>query len=365
MNWAYCRALIVLVLPLWAAGSVAHGLLPDRAASRDDYVRPTAIPFPDENSYSETKAGLGRMLFFDPILSGSRSRSCATCHNPSLSWGDGLARAIGEGQAAMALRSPTLLNVAWVPRLGWDGKFRDLESVAIGPITSPANMNLPEPVLIERLAAIPGYIRSFAAAFGEGPITRRNIEAALATYERPIVSGTAPFDRWVMGDEQAIDQSAKRGFDIFTGKGRCSECHSGWAFTDGSFHDIGTAQGDDIGRGRLFPTSIKLRYAFKTPTLRDVARRAPYMHNGSLATLQDVVALYDRGGVARPSRSGLIGPLRLTENEKSDLVAFLQTLTSPPQPVLLPVLPRLGDNLARPRAELNRVTDQSEISAHP
>jgi cytochrome c peroxidase len=341
MNWAYCRALIVLVLPLWAAGSVAHGLLPDRAASRDDYVRPTAIPFPDENSYSETKAGLGRMLFFDPILSGSRSRSCATCHNPSLSWGDGLARAIGEGQAAMALRSPTLLNVAWVPRLGWDGKFRDLESVAIGPITSPANMNLPEPVLIERLAAIPGYIRSFAAAFGEGPITRRNIEAALATYERPIVSGTAPFDRWVMGDEKAINRSAKRGFGIFTGKGRCSECHSGWAFTDSSFHDIGTGQGDDIGRGRLFPDSIKLRYAFKTPTLRDVARRAPYMHNGSLATLREVVALYDRGGVERPSRSVLIGPLALSEGEKTDLIAFLQTLNSAPQPVRPPVLPSL------------------------
>jgi cytochrome c peroxidase len=340
MNWPVCRALIALVLPLWAAGSVAHGIVPDRGAL-EDYLRPAAIPFPDANPYSQAKAELGQMLFFDPILSGSRSRSCATCHNPSLSWGDGLARAIGEGQAVMTLRAPTLLNVAWAPRLGWDGKFSDLESVAFGPITSTTNMNLPEPILIERLAAIPDYVRSFAAAFGEGPITRRNIEAALATYERTIVSGTAPFDRWVAGDEQAIDQSAKRGFDVFTGKGRCSECHSGWAFTDSSFHDIGTAQGDDVGRGRLFPTSVKLRYAFKTPTLREVARRAPYMHDGSVATLQDVVALYDKGGIARPSRSSAIAPLGLTEDEKADLVAFLQTLTSPPQPVLLPILPRL------------------------
>jgi cytochrome c peroxidase len=340
MNWTPCRTLILLVLLPWAAVSVAHGLLPERVVSRGDYRRPAGIPFPDGNSYSEAKAELGQLLLFDPILSGSRSRSCATCHNPGLSWGDGLARAIGEGQAAMAFRAPTLLNVAWAPRLGWDGKFRDLESVAFGPITSAANMNLPESVLIERLTAIPGYVRSFGAAFGEGPITRRNIEAALATYERSIVSATAPFDRWVMGDEEAIDQNAKRGFDIFTGKGRCSECHSGWAFTDSSFHDIGTAQGDDIGRGRLFPTSIKLRYAFKTPTLRDVARRAPYMHNGSLATLQDVIALYDRGGIARPSRSALIGPLGLTDNEKADLVAFLRTLTSPPQSVPVPILPR-------------------------
>jgi cytochrome c peroxidase len=340
MNWIICRALVVLVLPLWVGGSIAHGILAERGGWREDYRRPAGIPFPDGNPHSEAKAELGQMLFFDPILSGSRSRSCATCHNPSLSWGDGLAHAVGEQQVAMALRSPTLLNVAWAPRLGWEGKFGDLESVAFGPITSPANMNLQEPELIKRLSSIPGYVRSFASAFGEGPITRHNIEAALATYERTIVSGTAPFDRWLMGDEQAIDLRAKRGFDIFTGKGRCSECHSGWAFTDSSFHDIGTAQGDDIGRGRFFPTSIKLRYAFKTPTLRDVARRAPYMHDGSLATLQDVVALYDRGGIARPSRSALIGPLGLTDDEKAELVAFLATLTSPPQPVTLPVLPR-------------------------
>ena len=127
----------------------------------------------------------------------------------------------------------------------------------------------------------------------------------------------------------------------------CSEARAaaanataGWAFTDGSFHDIGTAQGDDIGRGRLFPTSVKLRYAFKTPTLRDVAHRAPYMHDGSVATLEEVVALYDRGGIARPSRSSAIVPLGLTEGEKADLLAFLQTLTSPPEPILLPMLPR-------------------------
>ena len=143
-------------------------------------------------------------------------------------------------------------------------------------------MNLPEKVLIERLSAIPGYVDAFDAAFGEGEITRRKIELALATFERSIVSGEAPFDRWIEGDESAINDGAKRGFDLFNGKAHCASCHSGWAFTDSSFHDIGTAQDDDIGRGQLFPTSIKLRYAFKTPTLRDVARRAPYMHDGSV-----------------------------------------------------------------------------------
>ncbi len=340
MNWNVGRAPLCLMLLLCAAAPAAPGAPLGGAAWRDDYRRVTTIPFPEENPHSAAKAELGRMLFFDPLLSGSRARSCATCHNPSLSWGDGLARALGEGQVAMGLRAPTMLNVAWVPRLGWDGKFRDLESVAFGPITSAANMNLPEAALIERLAAIPGYLQSFATAFGEGPITRRKVEAALATYERSIVSETAPFDRWIMGDEQAIDGPARRGFDLFRGKGGCAECHSGWAFTDSSFHDIGTANGEDIGRGRLFPTSIKLRYAFKTPTLRDVARRAPYMHNGSLATLEEVIALYDRGGIERPSRSVLIRPLGLTENEKADLIAFLHTLTSASQPVSFPVLPR-------------------------
>jgi len=329
---------IFLLVGIGAAisGDPPHG----RAAWRETYRRPAAIPFPDDNPYSEAKAKLGRLLFFDPILSNSRTISCATCHNPSLSWSDGLPRAVGENNAKLPLRSPTLLDVAWTPKLGWDGHFRDLESVAFGPITASNNMNLPEKELVARLSAIPGYLRSFDAAFGKGAITRRKIELALATYERSIVSHDAPFDRWIAGDEAAIDEAAKRGFDLFNGKGRCSSCHSGWMFTDGSFHDIGTADGDDIGRGRLFPTSKKLRYAFKTPTLRDVSRRAPYMHDGSVPTLEAVIDLYNRGGIDRPSRSELISPLGLSDDEKSDLVAFLQTLTSGPETTPVPYLPR-------------------------
>jgi len=339
-NWQLTGLLGSVLLLVGAGLSVSNNASPDRADRRAEYQRPAEIPFPEDNPPSEAKIELGRKLFFDPILSGSRVRSCSTCHNPSLSWGDGLARAMGEGQAAMGLRAPTILNVAWVPRLGWDGKFRDLESVAFGPITSAANMNLSEHVLMDRLAGVPGYVGLFSAAFGEGLVTRAKIESALATFERTVVSPMAPFDRWVLGDERAIEGAAKRGFALFDGKARCRECHSGWAFTDGSFHDIGSAQGEDIGRGKLFPTSIKLRYAFKTPTLRDVTRRAPYMHDGSVGTLAEVVELYDRGGIARPSRSELIGPLGLTQQEKADLLAFLDALTSEPQSVALPVLPR-------------------------
>lgn len=329
-----------LSLLLWAGASVSEEAPGGRAAWQAKYHRPAEIPFPQSDPYSEAKSRLGRLLFFDPLLSDTGSRACASCHNPSLSWGDGLPRAVGAKQAALPLRTPTLLNVAWTPRLGWDGHFRNLEAVAFGPISATNNMNLPKKVLIKRLSAMPGYVSAFQKAFGAGEITGRKIEVALATYERSIVSGEAPFDRWIKGDKGAISEAAKRGFDLFNGKAHCAACHSGWAFTDSSFHDIGTATGNDIGRGRLFPTSIKLHYAFKTPTLRDVARRAPYMHDGSIPTLEAVVDLYNRGGINRPSRSELISPLKLTKDEKADLVAFLHTLTGTPATVSMPPLPR-------------------------
>jgi cytochrome c peroxidase len=330
-------AIAVMVL-VGAGGSLFAAADLGLQALRQQYHRPPQIPYPKDDPYSHAKAELGRALFFDPLLSGSRLHSCATCHNPGLSWGDGQAHAVGEKQ--LALRAPTLLNVAWIPKLGWDGHFRTLESVAVGPLSAPENMNLPVKDLIARLSAIPGYVKAFHATYGKADITQAQIEDALATFERSIVSGQAPFDRWIAGDPKAISASAKRGFALFNGKANCAACHSGWAFTDSSFHDVGVATGDDIGRGRLFPTSVKLRYAFKTPTLRDVARRAPYMHNGSVATLDDVVALYDRGGIDRPSRDPEIHPLNLSDAEKADLIAFLKTLSSAPKPVVLPALPR-------------------------
>jgi cytochrome c peroxidase len=331
-----------VALLLGAGGTIFGASEAGLRTLQEKYRRPAAIPYPKDNPFTRAKSELGRTLFFDPILSGAKVRSCSTCHNPGLSWADGQPHAIGEKQQPLSsgLRSPTLLNVAWTPKLGWDGHFGTLESVAIGPITSPENMNLPEPVMIERLAAIPGYVTAFEAAFGKGDITTVKIEQALATFERSIVSHEAPFDRWIRGEQTAIDASAKRGFVLFNGNANCAACHSGWAFTDASFHDIGVAHNDDIGRGRLFPTSVKLKYAFKTPTLRDVTRRGPYMHDGSLATLDDVIDLYNRGGIDRPSRDDEIHQLNLPQSEKADLVAFLQTLSGKPEQVSVPVLPR-------------------------
>jgi cytochrome c peroxidase len=329
MIWKVRSLLVSLLLPLSVGASVAENVPADSFdALREKYLRPAAIPYPDDDPYSATKESLGRALFFDPILSASGTHACATCHQPGLAFGDGLPLAVGDSHQKLPQRTPTLFDVAWIDRYGWDGKFPALERVVFGPIVSSKNLNLPEPKLIARLSARPDYKRDFAAAFSDGAIDRVNISAALATYVRTIVSGEAPFDRWIAGGENAIGADAKRGFALFNGKGRCAECHSGWAFTDGSFHDIGVAKGSDIGRGKYFPTSVKLRYAFKTPTLRNVTQRAPYMHDGSLPTLQAVIDLYDRGGIDRPSRSELIHPLHLTAQEKADLIAFLKTLTS-------------------------------------
>ncbi len=316
---------------------------PSLAELKARYRPPPAIPFPADNPFLAAKAELGRKLFFDRRLSGGETMSCATCHQPARNWTDANSVAVGEAGLPMARRAPTLVNAAFIDVLGWDGQFPDIESVTFNAITGVHVMNLTRSTALARIAADPDYARQFAAVFPDHAVTSRNMAAALATFERLIVSrSTSPFDRWVAGDETAIGADAKRGFQLFNGRARCAECHSGWAFTDGSFHDIGVATGDDLGRGRDFPNSVQLQYAFKTPTLRNVAERAPYMHDGSLHTLQDVIALYNRGGIDRPSRADPIRKLHLSTGDKADLIAFLHTLSGPvtaePAPELPPVV---------------------------
>jgi cytochrome c peroxidase len=304
------------------------------------YRRPTTIPAPDDNAHTPEREALGKSLFFDPRLSGSNAISCASCHNPTLAWGDGLPRAIGHGRKTLGRRTPTLVNLAWADSMFWDGRAETLEEQALNPIQAPAEMNLNLDRMIEKLRAIPGYRELFARAYPDQPIGATTVALALAAFERQIVSGIAPFDRWVSGDDDAMPAAAHRGFALFNTKAQCAACHSGWRFTDDSFHDIGVT-GTDRGRGAIHPHLDTIQYAFKAPTLRNVAQRAPYMHDGSVATLDDVIDLYDQGGLAkRPSLSAEIKPLGLTAEEKRDLVAFLQTLTSVDKTVDIPAPPR-------------------------
>jgi cytochrome c peroxidase len=319
--------------PVAAERLVARSFMPK-------FARPSSIPHPEDNAWTPARETLGRTLFFDPRLSGSGWISCASCHNPGLAWGDGLPRAIGDGMKTLGRRTPTILNLAWADAMFWDGRADTLEAQALGPISAPGEMNMPLDKMIGRIDGIAGYRRLFDEAYPGEPIAPETIAKAIAAFERRVVSAEAPFDRWVAGDEDAISEGAQRGFVLFNAKARCEKCHSGWRFTDDSFHDIGVP-GADIGRGAVLKDIEVMQHAFKTPTLRNVDRRAPYLHDGSVATLEAIVDFYDRGGLAaRSSLSPELKPLGLTAAEKRDLVAFMRTLTSVDQPVAVPELPR-------------------------
>jgi cytochrome c peroxidase len=306
---------------------------------REQYRRPKFIPFPKENPYTAEKAALGKKLYFDTRLSAANLLSCAACHNPGYGWGDGQPTGVGHMMKRLGRRSPTIINAAYANVLMWDGRAGTLEEQALGPIQAEVEMALPIDQLLKRLNGIPEYKRLFEAAFPGQGITGPTVAMAIATYERTVISGRAPFDSWVEGNESAISESAKRGFMLFNTKAQCSSCHAGWNFTDDSFHDIGL-KSSDIGRGKFLEGIPKAKHAFKTPGLREITRRAPFMHDGSIMTLEEVVEHYDRGGEQRDSRSDLIGPLNLNAQEKADLVAFMQTLTSDVDPTTVPVLPR-------------------------
>lgn len=302
------------------------------------YLR-MAVPVPADNAMTKERVLLGKTLFFDPRLSASKFISCATCHNPGFGWEDGLPKGIGHGMKELGRHTPTILNSAFGDLMFWDGRAESLEAQALGPIQSSAEMNLPLTQAVERITSIPGYKPLFENAYPGEPISEKTISKAIATFERTIVSQDAAFDRWVKGDEAAISSAAKRGFELFNGKAHCAECHSGWNLSDSGFHDIGVAD-EDLGRGKLLKIEA-MQHAFKTPTLRNVTLRAPYMHNGSEPTLEAVIDFYNCGGRAqRPSLAPEIKPLVLDATEKKDIVQFLQSLTSSEPPVGIPILPR-------------------------
>lgn len=307
-------------------------------ALKQSYRRPAEIPFPADNPYTPEKAALGKALYFDPRLSGAQNMTCATCHNPSFGWEVPVKTAIGAQNTPLGRQAPTILNVAWVHPLFWDGRAPTVEAQAKGPIENPVEMNLPMPDAVKRLESIPAYEAWFSRVFPNEGVTADTIVKAIATFERTVVAGYAPFDAWLDGDETAISDSAKRGFELFNGKARCITCHMGWNFTDNAFHDTGTTE-TDLGRGTLEPGNPMAPFAFKTPTLRDVAQRAPYMHNGSLASLDEVMLHYVVGGIDRPSRSPLMQPVDLTSEEITNLIDFMHSLTGSTQVVTLPILP--------------------------
>jgi cytochrome c peroxidase len=311
----------------------------DLAALQSRYRRPADIPFPASNPYTPEKAALGKALFFDPRLSGHQNMNCASCHNPSFGWEVPLKGAVGAQNTTLARNAPTVLNQAWVgPDHFWDGRAHSLEDQAKGPIEAAVEMNLSLTEAARRLKAIPDYDRWFSVVFPGVGVTAETIVKAIATFERTVVSGYAPFDAWIDGDKDAISEQAKRGFVLFNGKARCTNCHQGWNFTDKKFHDVGIAT-TDIGRALIEPDNPKARHAFKTPGLRDITQRAPYMHDGSVPDLEAVVARYAAIGTDRPSLATELEKIELTPHEIADIIAFMKTLTGRNGTVSLPILP--------------------------
>jgi cytochrome c peroxidase len=274
-------------------------------------------------SWTPEMASLGKRLFFERRLSRDGSVSCASCHDPERAFTDGAARAKGIGGQTGPRNTPTVVNRGIGRTQFWDGRAASLEQQALGPIEASVEMGLPIEEAVARLAQDPSYREAFGAVFAGQPTAER-LGAAIAAYERTIYSVDAPFDRFLAGDAEAMTPAAKRGLEVFGGKARCGECHTGPNFTDEAFHSLGVSA--DAGRGRVTGAAQDLG-AFKTPTLREIARTGPYMHDGSLATLADVVDYYDRGCEPHPNLSSKIVKLNLTVQEKGDLVAFLEALS--------------------------------------
>jgi cytochrome c peroxidase len=299
---------------------------------------------PDRNPLSEAKIELGRKLYFDPRLSKSGDVSCATCHDPDKGFSDARPVSIGIAGQAGNRNAPTVINRLFSVEQFWDGRAADLEDQALGPVQNPIEMGHTLPGMIANLQAIQAYAPEFEAAFGSPGITADRVGMAIATYERIVVAGNAPFDRYQAGDQSALSEAAARGMAIFNDpqRGNCVTCHSGFNFTDESYHNLGVGMDREFpDLGRYTVTKVETdRGAFKTPTLRNITQTAPYMHDGSEATLQDVIALYDRGGKPNPWLSKEMRPLNLGDQDRADLLAFLQALTGEVRGKERPVLPQ-------------------------
>jgi cytochrome c peroxidase len=305
-------------------------------------AEPPGLPplaYPSDNLPTPEKISLGKQLYFDGRLSADNKVSCASCHDPAKGFSNGEQFATGVEGKKGGRNSPTVINAAYQKYQFWDGRAKSLEEQALGPIQNPIEMNMTLDAVVTKLNAIQGYKEQFQKVFGTD-VTSEGIAKAIAAYERTVLSGDAPYDRFKAGDKTALSDAAQRGMKLFFGKANCAACHAGPNFTDNGFHNIGLSGNDE---GRIVVTKVTGdKGAFKTPTLREIAKTGPYMHDGSLKTLEDVVAQYVKGGTPNPQLDEEIYPLKLSAEEIADLVTFLKEgLTSASYPAhTVPELPQ-------------------------
>jgi cytochrome c peroxidase len=287
------------------------------------------IQWPTDNPYSKEKVELGRLLYFDRRLSADGTVSCASCHHPKFAFTDGSAVSTGIKGQKGGRSAPTVFNRAYSLAQFWDGRAATLEAQAIGPMANPIEMGNTHDALVANLKGIPGYKVLFNNAFGTDEFTIDHVGKAIATYERTVLSGNSPYDRFKAGKKNAMTAVQIRGLDVFVNKAKCDQCHEGINFTTNAYHNLGVGMDKpNPDEGRFVVTKNPGDWgAFKTPTLREIANTGPYMHDGSLKTLRDVVDLYDKGGIPNKNLDEKIKPLKLTEQDKNDLVEFLKALS--------------------------------------
>lgn len=288
---------------------------------------------------------LGKILFFDPRVSRNNDVSCSTCHDPAKGMADGRPLAIGQGGKILKRHSPSLINLDSRAPYFWDGRAGTLEEQVMSPVANEDEMGQDPDALVRELSEVPEYLARFDEAFPGTGITKETIARAIADFERTLISSEAPLDRYLLGDRQAMSSQAVEGMKLFMGKADCMKCHDGAQLTDNGFHNIGL-RGEDEGRFKVVPVKA-MTGAFKTPTLRNIALTAPYFHDGSASTLEEVVAHYDRGGIVKDNLDPVIKPLHLTEAEKSALVAFMRALTGVEQTLVVPRRPGSAQSLTR------------------
>ena len=323
------------------------------------------VPIPAENPQTPAKIELGKKLFFDRRLSGDGTMSCATCHDPQMCFTDGLEISLNYPTTRNWRNSPTLINVAFQKLLFDDGRAASLEEQALFPMMSAFEMNQNLDFMEEEIRSVPEYVAEFKIIFGDDDITRERIAMAIAAFERTLVSHDAPLDRFLQGDKKALSKDALKGYALFTGKGHCSECHYGAKLADDGFHVLNVQENPEhlkdpriavtrryVGKlyhfadfrsltedpGRYLITKEQKDWkAFKTPTLREIAGTAPYMHNGLYATLDEVIEFFDRGG---GKGNTVLQPLQLSAVEKTQLRTFLQeALSGVPTTFTYPKIP--------------------------
>lgn len=346
MNILKISMSIALVVAVANNGHAADGapyVFQPGHASLQEWLLPEKPSSPPDNEPNADRVALGKMLYFDPRLSGDGNLSCAICHNPSLGWSDGQATAKGVKSMVLERSSPTITNTGYNTIQMWDGRKKSLEDQAMGPMEATVEMNMDIKRLFEWLNGNAGYRALFAKAYPGEDINATTLSKAMASFERTVISNNSPFDHWVRGNAKAMTPQQVEGLKLFTGKANCAACHSAPNFTDNGFHNVGLPSygkpEPDMGRYAQKPIK-SMKGAFKTPTLRDTDTTAPYFHDGHAKTLMEVVEHYNKGGVIKTDLSPNIKELGLTQAEKEALVAFMHALTTPFQAVSLPDLPK-------------------------